>query len=211
MKRLLLYSFVFLFTASSFAQIGKGDITIAPQVGLNLSNYYNILQPLSNRARISFNAGAALDYHFADDWSFKTGLIYDSKGTRIPDTDFGDITERLTYLAVPVHVTFNWHIDQGNTLSIDFGPTLNFLIDENFEADDPSFQSPDGRVRSLDYGLGFGIGYSFEIADNLRFLIQTQTYYGLRSLTNEKLNDGFDEFNIFNLTYSLNAGLLFQL
>lgn len=198
------------FTAN--AQYEKGDLTVMPQVGLNLSSYYNFLNPIENQARFDYNVGLNLSYFISDEWSLRTGAIYDQKGSVIPNTELGTVKERLNYLSIPLHAAWNWNIDQSNALFLNFGPTIGLLLSEEFVADSGDFQDNGVGAQSLDYGLGFGMGYSIGISERLNFLIQTQAYYGFRPLTEFKVIDpNNNEFNLFNVSYSLSVGLEFKL
>ena len=100
MKKLLCAAIMVFGLSNLNAQSDPGEFTLAPQVGLNLSNYSSS-QNLNNKIRTSFNAGVVAEYYFSDRWSLRSGIIYDSKGTKVTQSgqDFIDklISLRKTY------------------------------------------------------------------------------------------------------------------
>jgi hypothetical protein len=78
MKKLLLSAVIVVLGLSNLdAQSDSGDFTLAPQVGLNLSNYTSN-ENLTNKIRTAFNLGVIAEYYFSNRWSFRSGLLYDS-------------------------------------------------------------------------------------------------------------------------------------
>jgi long-subunit fatty acid transport protein len=199
MKKLLLCAAVAVFGLSNLnAQSDSGDFTLAPQVGLNLSNYSSN-ENLNNKIRTSFNAGVIAEYYFNDRWSLRSGLLYDSKGTIITESG-EDYIDKLNYISIPLHA--NWHFGSNRNWFLNFGPTLGFLA--SAKADLPSGEIDiKDEVESFDAGLGIGIGYKFNIADNTELYIQYQGYNGLISLIDA-------DFNLFNATSAVNIGVIFQ-
>lgn len=181
------------------AQSDSGDFTLAPQVGLNLSNYTSS-ENLNNKIRTSFNAGVVAEYYFSDRWSLRSGLFYDSKGTKIDDSG-QDYIEKLNYLAVPVHA--NWHFGSNRNWFLNFGPTLGFLLSAKADTPGGELDLKDNLESSFDIGLGLGIGYKFNIADNTELFIQYQGYNGFVNLIDANIN-------LFNATSAFNVGVVFQ-
>lgn len=200
MKKLLLLSFITLLgITKSEAQSDSGDFTIAPQIGVNLSNYTSSAN-LNNKIRTAFNAGAILEYYFNDRWSLRSGLIYDSKGTKVTDSG-QEYIDKLNYIAVPLHA--NWHFGSTRKWFLNAGPTFGFLVSAKGDTPSGEINIKDEFKSSFDAGLGVGLGYKFSIADNTQMYIQYQGYNGLTSLF-----DG--DFNVFNATSAINFGIVLQ-
>jgi outer membrane protein W len=199
MKKLLLYVAIVLFGFSKVnAQSDSGDFTIAPQIGLNLSNY-STSQNLNNKIRTSFNLGVVAEYYFNDRWSLRSALIYDSKGTKIT-LGGQDFIDKLNYIALPLHA--NWHFGSNRNWFLNFGPTFGFLVSAKGDTPNGEIDIKDQIESSFDAGLGVGIGYKFDIADNTQLYIQYQGYNGFISL--------FDtDFSVFNATSAFNLGVIF--
>ncbi|RNC87133.1 MAG: PorT family protein [Winogradskyella sp.] len=200
MKKILFIAVFVAITINISAQSDKGDFTIAPQIGLNLSNYSSS-ENLSNKIRVAFNAGVIGEYYFSDRWSLRTGVLYDSKGTKV-EVNGQDFIDKLNYIAVPLHA--NWHFGSNRNWFLNFGPTLGFLA--SAKGDTPTGEIDIKDVtNSFDIGLGFGIGYKFNIDENTEFYVHYQGYNGFISV-----NDSFP-FNINNATSALNIGAIFSL
>jgi long-subunit fatty acid transport protein len=201
MKKLLLSSVIAVFGFLNVnSQSDSGDFTIAPQIGLNLSNYSST-ENLNNKIRTAFNAGAIAEYYFNDRWSLRSGLLYDSKGTVVTESG-EDYIDKLNYLAIPLHA--NWHFGSNRNWFLNFGPTLGFLISAKADVPGGEIDIKDGIKSSFDAGFGVGIGYKFDIADDTQLYVQYQGYNGFIDLLGA-------DFSVFNATSAFNLGVIFQL
>ncbi len=200
MKKLFLCTAIAVFglISSVFSQSDSGDFTIAPQAGLNLSNYTSN-ENLNNKIRTAFNVGVIAEYYFSNRWSLRSGLIYDSKGTKVTESG-QDYVDKLNYIALPLHA--NWHFGSNRNWFLNFGPTIGFLASAKADTPNGEFDIQDD-LKSFDAGLGVGIGYKFEIADNTQFYIQYQGYNGFISIIDA-------DFNLFNATSAFNVGVILQ-
>ncbi|SHH49578.1 porin family protein [Winogradskyella jejuensis] len=181
-------------------QSDKGDFTLAPQVGLNLSNYSSS-ENLSNKIRVAFNAGVIGEYYFSNRWSLRTGLVYDSKGTRIEEAG-EEFIDKLNYISLPLHA--NWHFGSGRNWFLNFGPTLNFLSSAKADIPEGEIDIKD-TTNSFDIGLGLGIGYKFNLDENTEFFLQYQGYNGFVNVTDDLPID------LKNATSAFNIGVIFKL
>ncbi len=199
MKKLLLCTACAVFALStSNAQSDSGDFTLAPQVGLNLSNYSSS-DDLNNKIRTSFNAGAIAEYYFNDRWSIRSGLLFDSKGSKL-DSDY---VEKLNYIVLPIHA--NWHFGSTRKWYLNFGPTLGFLVSAKADDGENTVDIKDLADSTFDVGLGVGIGYKFEIADNTQLYIDYQGFNGFINVVDNEY------YSIKNATSAFNVGVIFGL
>lgn len=199
MKKLLLIAAIAVFGFTN-AQNDKGDITLAPQVGLNLSNYSSS-EDLDNKIRTAFNAGVIAEFYFSDRWSLRSGLVYDSKGTKI-DVSGGEFVDKLNYLAIPIHA--NWHFGSTRKWFLNFGPTVGFLLSAKADTPDGEIDIKD-FVNSFDIGLGVGIGYKFPVSDNTELYIQYQGYNGFIDVVDDI------DIGLKNATSAFNVGAIFKI
>ena len=88
-----------------------------------MSNYASS-ENLSNKIRTSFNAGVIGEYYFSNRWSLRSGLVYDSKGSKVKLSG-EEYIDKLNYIAVPLHA--NWHFGSNRNWFLNFGPTLGFF------------------------------------------------------------------------------------
>lgn len=206
MKKILFTLFAILSFSIINAQSDKGDFTIAPQIGLNLSNYSSS-ENLNNKLRVAFNAGVITEYYFNDRWSFRSGLIYDSKGTKV-EFDDEDYIDKLNYLTVPIHA--NWHFGAKRNWFLNFGPTLGFVITAKTDIPQGEIDIKDELNSTFDIGLSVGVGYKFEVSDKAEIFIQYQSYNGFVNVFDSGDFSGFN-ISLFNVTSTFNIGAVFQL
>ena len=190
------------FAFTTDAQNDKGDFTLAPQLGLNLSNYRSNVD-LNNDLRVAMVVGVTGGYYFSDRWSFRTGLLYDAKGTDVENN-----IDKLNYLSIPLQA--NFHFGDNRNWYVNFGPSLNVLLSAKGELSDGSEIDLKDQVSSLDIGLGYGIGYKFDVSENTELFFQAQSFYGL-SRINENNNDFGQDVKLFNISTAISAGLIFDL
>ncbi|MFL1012099.1 porin family protein [Flavisericum labens] len=200
MKILVLLTILSVFAITGVnAQNDSGDFTLAPQLGLNLSNYYSN-EDLSNKTRTAFNVGVLGEYYFNDRWSLRTGLLYDSKGTKLTQGG-NDYIDKLNYIALPVHV--NWHFGSSRNWFLNFGPTLGVLASAKADTPDGEFDIKDQLDSTFDIGLGVGIGYKFDVSNDTQFYIQYQGYNGFINIIDA-------DFTLTNATSAFNIGVIFM-
>lgn len=184
----------------------SGDIELGFGAGLNVSNVTAQEGANGTPSRFSFNIGASGEYYFSDRWGLKVELIYDNKGWAdgfIEDNNANSITTdyEVNYVTLPIMA--NWHFGSNRNWYLNFGPYIGFLV--NAEATESDLKVKDG-FKSTDFGLAFGIGYKFEIDDNIKLFIE---YDGQSGLTDVFENNPGSA--IRNGRSSFNIGALFSL
>ena len=97
----------------------------------------------------------------------------------------------------------NWHFGSNRDWYMNFGPYVGFLI--SAEDSELGLDLKDG-FKSTDFGLALGIGYKFEIDDNLKLFIEYDGQSGLSDIFEENAGD-----SIRNARSSFNIGVLFNL
>ncbi|RKE94729.1 porin family protein [Ichthyenterobacterium magnum] len=207
MKKLLLLSAFAVFGLSNVNAQDSGDIELGIGLGLNLSNVSDIQGNNNAKSKIGFNLSGSGEYYFSDRWGIKAKLIYDQKGWADGfiynvDTDVNVITDfKLNYLSVPVMA--NWHFGSNRNWYLNFGPYIGFVI--NAEDSELGLDVKEG-FKSTDFGLAFGIGYKFEINDNIKLFVEYDGQSGFSDIFEENAGD-----SIRNGRSSFNVGALFSL
>ncbi|MFT5849160.1 porin family protein [Psychroserpens sp.] len=204
-KRLFITALSIFGILTSNAQ-DSGEFELGIGLGLNLANVSTIDGQNNTSSLTSFNAGVSGEYYFSDRWGLKAKLIYDSKGWSdgfITDENFNTITTdfKLNYVTLPVMA--NWHFGSNRNWYLNFGPYLGFLV--NAEDSELGLDLKDG-FKSTDFGFAFGIGYKFEIDDNIKLFIEYDGQSGFSDIFEENAGDA-----IRNGRSSLNIGALFSL
>ncbi|WP_299336184.1 porin family protein [uncultured Psychroserpens sp.] len=199
MKKVLLIAVAAIFgMTTTNAQSDKGDFTLAPQIGVNISSYAS---DADFNTRTSIAGGVVAEYYFSDRWSFRSGLIYDAMGA---EDSFGNI-DKLNYITLPLNA--NWHFGSKRNWYLNFGPAVSFLASANAELTDGQEFDLKDFVPSTDIGLTIGIGYKFNIDENTQMYIDYQGYGGFTNLDD---TDALP-YDIRNSRSSFNVGVIFNL
>ncbi|KAB8152926.1 outer membrane beta-barrel protein [Kordia sp. TARA_039_SRF] len=209
MKKLLLSIAFVCFCFMQLEAQEKGTFEFGVGGGLNFVSVSDV-QSNSTATRTAFNFGVTGEYYFSDRWGIKSRLIYDSKGWADGFVDsldeFGDIQRvitdfKLNYLTIPV--TANWHFGSTRKWYLNFGGYAGFLL--NAEVTETG-EDVKEVFKSTDFGLTFGIGYKFEVADNVKLYIEYDAQSGLADIFDNNFGDA-----VLNGRSSFNVGALFRL
>ena len=200
MKNLSLLALLLLFSISTYGQ-SAGDITLAPQIGLNISDldYDNLEGDQDFKSITNFRGGIIGEYYFSETWSFRSGLVYDALGAENTNG-----TLSLNYLNVPLNV--NWHFGNDKEWYLNFGPAAGFLLDATSELNDGSEMDVKDNVKGLDFGLSVGIGYKYEVSESIMLFADVQGFRGFIDL-----NDGEGDLKLYNIRTAFNLGAIFKL
>lgn len=151
------------------ALVGFSQVRWDAQFGVNFSN---ITQDDDAKALPGFNLGIGMDYAFTDNWSFKSGLMFSSKGWKYKEDGFKE-TYRPIYLEIPLMAAVKVPITEGVKFVVNAGPYvavgLGGKYKENWNGgNDVKYFDSDGYdMKRFDLGLQYGVG--FELAD--RYLV----------------------------------------
>jgi hypothetical protein len=180
------------------AQSGKGDFTIAPQIGINLATFAPSDTDFSYEARTSFAGGAITEFYFSDRWSLRSGLLFDPMGAE----DGGGNIDKLNYLTLPINA--NWHFGRNRNWYLNFGPAISFLLNAETELREGSTIDISEVVPGTDFGLAFGIGYKFDINEKLQLFIDYQGFGGFSNIDDTDVLP----FEIRNSRSAFNLGVV---
>lgn len=164
----------------------KGAVELTPFIGHSASNYYGE-ENLDNSSLTSVNFGADLDYFYNDRWSLRTGLLFQTMGTK-----FNGYREELNYVTIPVNA--NWHFGSTRKWNLNFGPSFGFLT--SAEANGVDIKD---LVNSTQIGLNYGIGYKLEVSKKFSILFDYQGMTGLSEVPENSdytIKNSFGSFNI---------------
>ena len=209
MKKLLLIASLAIFAVSTVnAQLDKGDFELGAGIGASFSNVtVSGNSENSTNSLTSINFGASGEYYFSDRWGIKAKLNYDQKGWADgfifnEDTLENTTTDfQLSYLTIPVMA--NWHFGSTRKWYLNFGPYIGILLNAE---DSRLGMDVKEAFNTTDFGLAFGIGYKFEIADNTKLYIEYDGQSGVSDVF--KNNEGD---SVTNGRSSFNVGVLFSL
>jgi len=192
-----------------YSQSSKGDITLAPQIGLNISS--EAITNASSESRTAFAGGVIGEYYFSDRWSFRTGLLYDPMGGK-----GAGVTDKLNYLTLPLNA--NWHFGKTRAWYLNFGAGVSFLLSaktevaaSNIEDASPGTYDIKEWVNSTDVGLILGIGYKFDLSENFQLYIDYQGFSGMIDIVNDEELENYLGESPTNVRSAFNLGLIFTL
>jgi hypothetical protein len=156
MKKILL---VIAMVAASFTANAQ-EVHFGVKAGLNLANLNG--DDLDFDLRTSFHVGGIIEFELSDKFSLQPELMYSAQGAKrsinIQGTDV-DYTAKVDYLNIPVIAKY--YVIEG--LSLEAGPQIgvNIVSEEKVEVNGMS-ETEDLEVKSIDFGLNFGVGYKLE-------------------------------------------------
>ncbi|WP_299255270.1 porin family protein [uncultured Lacinutrix sp.] len=209
MKKILLIASLAVFAVSNVnAQLDKGDFELGVGIGASFSNVAvgSDAEDTSN-SLTSINFGASGEYYFSDRWGIKAKLIYDQKGWAdgfiYNEDTFENFTTdfQLAYLTIPVMA--NWHFGSTRKWYLNFGPYVGILLNAE---DSKLGMDVKEAFNTTDFGLAFGIGYKFEIADNTKLYVEYDGQSGFSDIFKENAGS-----SVRNGRSSFNVGVLFAL
>jgi opacity protein-like surface antigen len=154
---------VFVFTSASFSQQGIG---LGLEGGLNLANA-NIKPSFNTGSKSGFMVGGFVDIGVSKNVSIKPAIRYIMKGFEIRSNNGITFTENLGYIEFPMLVNVNFPLNHVKPY-FEVGPTLGIQLSASEEATDGvNFQEKDVSTsfESVDFGLYFGSGMGFRVAD----------------------------------------------
>lgn len=176
MKKLLFATLV-LFSTISFAQIDLGSTRYGVTAGVNYSAVRFAHNPSGKL--FSFQAGglALIPIDKNDQFYLQPEVLYygagesgkdkDAKGTAGYDAIYSN-----TYISVPIYVKAYFSEAESEFFAL-AGPRFNFLIAQKVTdpskphytiegVDYPGVGNVNGKASSFNYGLAFGLGYSYK-------------------------------------------------
>lgn len=154
---------VLVLNGASFSQQG---VSLGIEGGLNLANA-NLKPTLNNGSKTGFMVGGFVDIGVSKYVSIKPAIRYITKGFEIRNNFGVTYTENLSYIEFPMLINVNLPLNQVKPY-FELGPTLGIQLSASEEATDGvNFQENDVSTayESIDFGLYFGSGMEFKVAD----------------------------------------------
>ena len=188
---ILIFSFI-IFTGSTVK--AQEFVHFGAKGGLNLTNI-NSDNFSETKSRTGFHLGLIAEIPFGNRFSLQPEVIYSTHGTEADVLMYGSgprPTEyNLDYIQVPVLAK----IFLTESLSIEAGPSFNFLVNEKIDGEEADFGS------NFEFGGALGAFYKF----GGRFFGSARYTYGF---TNAFDKENYDE-NVHNNGFQLGIGFLF--
>ena len=158
MKKILLFAVLTIFCLKANAQDepSKGsEISFGLKGGLNFALISG--DGTDNfDGRFAFHVGAVSEIPITEKFSVQPELLYSSQGDK-GTFDGMDITFKLDYLNLPILAKYY----VAERFSLEAGPQIGFLLSSKAEGGGVSIDIKE-LFKSIDLGLGFGLGYKLE-------------------------------------------------
>ena len=156
MKKLFLFFTLALFSLNfSIAQVNFGA-----KAGVNFSDITGD-DTESFSGLTSFHVGVVAEIMISEEFAFQPELLYSAQGSDWEDEFDGDTykgTVKVDYLNVPLMAKY--YVAEG--FCLEAGPQLGLLLSANSEQDGFADQDIKDDLKSIDFGVNFGVGYKLE-------------------------------------------------
>lgn len=180
MKTKLLTILALSTLAFSNAQIKeKGTIEITPKIGV--SSFAEVTNDGQTGATTGLALAATADYYFNNRWSLRTGFSIDKMGSKTVLSG-GNFEDKLNYFSVPVNA--NWHFGSTRKWNLNFGLSSSYLTSAKTVKIGVQEDIPKTAIKSVQYGISYGIGYKIEVNKKFGILIDAQFFSGLTDINN---------------------------
>ncbi|MDJ1480134.1 porin family protein [Cytophagaceae bacterium YF14B1] len=221
MKKIALLFFAAFLSVQAFSQVKLG-FKFSPAVAFNSAvteGDYDVVG--KNGSGLRFSAGPVMDFFFADNYAFHTGLWYTVKRSGIEGTVKGtnlSSVYNMQYLQIPVALKFFTN-EIATDMKIYFliGGTLDAKLAEK-PLDKPTnyiYKSVNGKnaFRPADAGLLLGAGSELIMGTNTAVFFGLSYNRGLVNALGNNVKNGSDRVNDFvkvrNSLFSLDLGVKF--
>ena len=206
---------IFLFSVNSFAQTSYGvrgglnlaDVSLkASGIGIDASN----IKP-------GFHIGAFMDHSLTNIFAFETGLMLETKGSKIKANKIGGTTgEAVTniwYLDIPINLKASYDLGGVGIYGL-FGPYVGFALSAKdkytgdfkdlegvSEYDNNIGSSDDDDLKRMDFGLAMGAGVEID-----KFQFGLGYNLGLANIQPGGDSDNFVKNRVFKISVGLMLG-----
>lgn len=175
----------------------EGNIELTPIVGYSAS--YQLGSLLFGSSSVSgIQLGIYGNYFFNNNWSLRTGLLYQKMGTNNIDVSIftNEYSERTNYITVPL--TVNYHFGNERNWYVNYGIGIGFLTNAEANYNDGNgYIDINDLANSNQFGINGGIGYKFKVTPKFLIAVENSNFLGLTDTTNQRTGKNFYiSFNI---------------
>ena len=227
MKKVILSAIVL----GGIAMNANAQITIAPEVGVNLANMTSKYESpiggetsLDTKMKLGLKAGAVVTIPVAKGFFIQPGFFYSMKGAKMSESEtvLGQTFEyksniNTSYLEIPVNLGYEYKIGNAGSVFATVGPYLGYAcggkvksegtlnattLPEMDEETDIEFGSDaTDDMKPMDIGVNFSAGYKLPMG----LYVRAQYGMSLTNLANE------DNGTLKNKVLSFSLGYAFKL
>ena len=197
-----------LITLAVTAQGQEKVWSLGPEIGVNFSKYGR--DATDNDFKPGILGGLFATYSVNKAYAVTGKLLFSQKGTQytIANTP---VKVTTNYIEIPIIGRYFLVQEGAFRPNVFLGPSLGFLTGVSSKAGSGDYQKvPNYKdsYNTFDFGITGGIGFNYEVADDIRVLIDARYTYGLSDVTKSP-SPNVNDPNINNMTIGLTAGVSF--
>ena len=187
MKKIFLMTILLVCTVIANAQNEKGKFTIAPTLGMNLTN---ITDYEDSKVKAGMVIGANGEYGITDRIGISAGIMFSMQGAKWSGDGWTE-KERLNYVNIPILANFYLYKGLAVKTGIQPGVLLNakYVEKEDGEKDTESFTD---ECHKFDFAIPIGVSYEYK-----RFVIDAR--YNIHVTKAYKDDEGNSRNSVFQL------------
>lgn len=209
MKRIVCGLLLMLLSGNGLAQ---SKLKLGFSGGLTYSSFRGNPQIETLEAGLDFLAGVSFEYQIKERLSIVANLNYDRKTAtdnpyvqiiENPDDPafYGRVKIKFQNQFVSLPVLLKYQFGPNNSLYINGGPFLSYMLKSELSNDYDNFSSDEtDNFKTLDFGLVFGFGKTFKLKNNNEISVEIRENLGLSNISNVSIfGNGSIKTNSLNL------------
>ena len=160
-KKILVGILLLVSTITMQAQISKGDLFVAPTLGLNIAS----INMEGTSSIYGVVIGATGEYGINNKMSLSASALFSMQGEKWDSYD--DSKDRLNYLNIPL--TVNYYVWKGLSFHVGLQPGVLLSAKQSYDGESESIKE---YTNSFDISLPFGVSYCYNnIEMSLRYAL----------------------------------------
>ena len=182
MKKIFMMAVMAVAALSANAQNEKGQFTLMPKAGINISTITGGDFKNDKKAKAGFVGGVEAEYGISDNFGLAFGLLYSMEGVKYSEKYNGvkcSVNGNLDYLNIPILAQF--YPVKGLAIKAGLQPAFNVRHKEKFEASEGKESiSYTGNLEGVkSFNLSIPVGVSYEYA---KFVLDARYNIGLTKI-----------------------------
>ena len=182
MKKIFMMAVMAVAALTANAQNEKGQFTLMPKAGINISTITGGDFKNDKKAKAGFVGGVEAEYGISDNFGLAFGLLYSMEGVKYSEKYKGvkcSVNANLDYLNIPILAQF--YPVKGLAIKAGLQPAFNVRHKAKFEASEGKESiSVTGNLEGVkSFNLSIPVGVSYEYA---KFVLDARYNIGLTKI-----------------------------
>jgi opacity protein-like surface antigen len=205
MRKTFLFTLCLLFSAS--LAIGQ---SFGIRAGANIANQNWDTDGLDFEpdSKTGLYVGVIAKFDLGNNLGLRAELNFSQYGTQIDDEFFGEQKTNINHLDIPIMIQYDIPVADKLGAYLAAGPQFGYALNGTYEFDgeEEDIDFDEEEYNRLDYGLAFGGGFGFDVANGKMLFLELRYYLGLANLNG---SDDTDDITVNNRGFQV--GLAFML